>query len=315
MSLFYLAKIRKKNIPLTLRDMKRLFNVAGHVFGISMSDGSPIWNAMDNYRPFITERPMSELFTITTVSRLPETELIPILTQDNVEADDEETCIYLYNTATGYRISMAPNRKSDICGWLDISHDLTQGLLHILSKSIFGAKFALNNAIMLLFAFSTATSGTLEMHSSTVVLDGKAYMFLGKSGTGKSTHSRLWMENIPGTWLLNDDNPVIRVHEDGSVIVYGTPWSGKTPCYKNESAPVAGIVMLKQAPYNRIKRLGLPEAYAAIYCSSSGFHANRTMADGLYETMSAVVMNVPFCGLECLPNAEAALLCKGELAK
>lgn len=290
--------------------MKRNYKVAGHTFGISMSDDCPLWSMMDNYEPFAEDNPTSEIFTITTTKFLPEAELVPILTQDNVEADDEETCLNLYDTGKGYRISMAPNKKSDICGWIDISNDLSEGLLQILPGNVFGAKFALNNAVMLLFAFSTSTMGTLEMHSSTVVNNGKAYMFLGKSGTGKSTHSRLWLENVPGSWLLNDDNPVIRVHEDGTAVVYGTPWSGKTPCYKNQSAPIAAIVMLKQAPFNRIARLGLPEAYAAIYSSASGFHANRTMADGLFETMSAVVTSVPFSGLECLPDADAALLCK-----
>ena len=63
---------------------------------------------------------------------------------------------------------------------------------------------------------------------------------MGKSGTGKSTHSRLWLENVPGATLLNDDNPIVRLTLVGA-IVYGSPWSGKTPCYKNESAPLAGV--------------------------------------------------------------------------
>ncbi|MCQ2064945.1 MAG: hypothetical protein MJY66_03690 [Bacteroidaceae bacterium] len=290
--------------------MKRFFNVAGHTFAVSMSDDSPIWSMMDNYSPFITEEPVSELFSLSTVSCLPERELTPVLLQENVNADDEAASLNLYRTACGYRVSMAPNRLSDICGWLDMSENLTQGHLQILSKDPSGAKFAFDNSLMLLFAFSTSTKRTLEMHSSTVVYNGMAFMFLGKSGTGKSTHSRLWMENIPGTWLLNDDNPVIRIREDGTAMVYGTPWSGKTPCYRNRHAPIAAIVMLEQAPYNRIQRLRVPEAYAAIYSSASGFHADTAMADGLFETMSAAVTGIPFYRLECLPNAEAAVLCR-----
>src|SRR5690606_24548491 len=72
------------------------------------------------------------------------------------------------------------------------------------------------------------------IHASVVSCAGKAYAFLGKSGTGKSTHSRLWLRHIAGTELLNDDNPAIRIEPDGRVFVYGTPWSGKTPCYKNK---------------------------------------------------------------------------------
>ena len=57
-------------------------------------------------------------------------------------------------------------------------------------------------------------------------------MLLGKSGTGKSTHSRLWLKYIPDTKLLNDDNPAVRIMDNNTIMIYGTPWSGKTPCYK-----------------------------------------------------------------------------------
>ncbi|MBO6066250.1 MAG: transposase, partial [Lachnospiraceae bacterium] len=84
----------------------------------------------------------------------------------------------------------------------------------------------------------------LLMHASVTMHAGKGYLFLGKSGTGKSTHSQLWINNIEGCELLNDDNPVLRVEDDGSVRVYGSPWSGKTPCYRNLDVPVGAIVDL-----------------------------------------------------------------------
>ena len=99
-------------------------------------------------------------------------------------------------------------------------------------------------------------------------------MFLGHSGTGKSTHSSLWLKYIQGTALVNDDNPVVRVLEDGEVRVYGSPWSGKTPCYRNVSYPVGAIVKLDQAPYNEIQPLKGIRAYAAVVPSISGTHWN-----------------------------------------
>ncbi len=81
-------------------------------------------------------------------------------------------------------------------------------------------------------------------------------MFLGPSGTGKSTHASLWLENVEGTELVNDDNPVVRILDDGSIKVYGSPWSGKTPCYLNVNYPLGGIVNLIQASHNKISRLG-----------------------------------------------------------
>ena len=139
--------------------------------------------------------------------------------------------------------------------------------------------------------------------------NGYGYVFLGKSGTGKSTHSQLWIDNISGCSLLNDDNPVVRVEADGTVRVYGTPWSGKTPCYRNLVVPAGAIVDLHQAKKNAIRRMSLPEAYAAMYVSLSGYRFIKEMADGLHRTNEKIVTTVPVYSLDCLPNADAAFLC------
>ena len=130
-----------------------------------------------------------------------------------------------------------------------------------------------------------------------------------RSGTGKSTHSSLWLKHIPGTELLNDDNPVLRV-VDGEVRVYGSPWSGKTPCYKALDVPTGAIVRLRQAPENRIARLGTVAAYASVMASCSGFRPIRTLADAQHETLAAVAQQVPCYQLDCLPDAAAARLCQ-----
>jgi ABC-type cobalamin/Fe3+-siderophores transport system ATPase subunit len=160
-----------------------------------------------------------------------------------------------------------------------------------------------------MFTFATARKNTLLMHASVTVKDGKGYVFLGKSGTGKSTHSQLWINNIEGCSLLNDDNPVVRVFDNGEVHVFGSPWSGKTPCYHNAEVPVGAIVNLHQAKKNVIRRLSLVEAYAAMHVSFSGLRFIKEMADGLHATNEKVVCTVPCYSLDCLPNAEAALLC------
>lgn len=108
--------------------------------------------------------------------------------------------------------------------------------------------------------------------------------------------------------MLNDDNPVLRV-VDGVVHVYGTPWSGKTPCYRNLDVPVGAIVDLHQAKKNVIKRQSLIEAYASIYVSFSGYRFIKSMANGFHATNEKIVSSVPCYSLNCLPDAEAAWLC------
>lgn len=198
-------------------------------------------------------------------------------------------------------------REAPICAKLRISEDFKVASLLVEGQNV---KFAVDNATMLLFAFSTVKLGALEMHASVTVKDNHGFLFLGKSGTGKSTHSRLWMETFPEAWLLNDDNPIIRLLDNGEVWVYGSPWSGKTPCYKNRQVRVKAIVQLEQAPANAIRTLRLPEAYAYMMCSSSGFKIRPDMMDALYNTISRLIQTVPMFGLACLPDHDAARLCE-----
>ena len=166
-------------------------------------------------------------------------------------------------------------------------------------------EFTISNAMMLLYTFRTVRHDTLLVHASVIENDGGGYMFLGKSGTGKSTHTRLWRENIEGSTLLNDDNPVIRI-TDGEVYVYGSPWSGKTPCYINRRQPLKAIVRLSQAPYNRITRQSPLQAYASLMPSCSCMRWDHDSVEALHKSVEKVIMNVPGWHLECLPDADAA---------
>ena len=136
---------------------------------------------------------------------------------------------------------------------------------------------------------------------------GYGYLFLGKSGTGKSTHSQLWLQNIAGVELLNDDNPVIRIIE-GKPWVYGSPWSGKTACYRNESVRVGAFVRLYQAPVNRIEQLSVVKGLAALTGSSSLIRWDEQLGKYAFDTLAELLSEVPVFRLECLPDYEAALL-------
>ena len=219
-----------------------------------------------------------------------------------------EPVVGFYRSGEGYLAEFAPSPSAPVCGVLEMSGDFREGRLFADGSSADQA-FAVNNALMLLFAFASAPYAALEMHASVVTHGGRGFLFLGRSGTGKSTHSRLWLEHIPGTELLNDDNPVLRV-VNGVARVYGTPWSGKTPCYKAQDAPVGAIVRLHQAPFNRITRLATVQAYASVMASCSGFRPIRALADAQHETLSQIAQQVPCYQLECLPDEAAARLCQ-----
>lgn len=171
-----------------------------------------------------------------------------------------------------------------------------------------------DNLDALRFALWTAYSmiglplNAVPVHSSVVVCNGQAVMCLGESGTGKSTHTRLWLENIEGTHLLNDDSPIVSL-AGSEVRVYGSPWSGKTDCYLQESYPIAGLLRLEQKKENSIRRLGVVESFAALQPSCPPSLAkDEHCLDLLVSFISKVIERVPVYRMGCLPNADAARL-------
>ena len=169
--------------------------------------------------------------------------------------------------------------------------------------------FTIDSMLRILFAQAAVSRDALAVHASTVVADGFAYLFMGKSGTGKSTHSSLWIKTFPGVELLNDDNPILRLQPDGTVRVYGSPWSGKTPCYRNASAPVRAIVRLRQAPANEYRPLADIEAFTAILPGVSAITSDRALYNRAATTVIELTRRVSIGTLLCLPDAAAARLC------
>ncbi len=299
---------------------RRDYRVAGFVFSVEAPP--TILGLMSNYEPFVAddlsaEERESAVFRLTVRQDAEAFHaVLPVRTHVFTDSSDEDMPrIEVYRLKGGqesaekgdWLVCYSIVRSAPICAELRISEDFSVASLLVEEQH---AKFAVDNAAMLLFAFATGKLGTLEMHASVTVKDDRGFLFLGKSGTGKSTHSRLWMETFPEAWLLNDDNPIVRLLDNGEIWVYGSPWSGKTPCYKNRQVRVKAIVQLEQAPANAIRSLRLPEAYAYMLCSSSGFKIRPDMMDALYNTISRLIQTVPMYGLACLPDHDAARLCE-----
>ena len=285
--------------------MVRRFQVAGLTFSLTLPDNHPVRELLHNYDPFETEAAAADIFELSLTEEKP-AEKGEVMFQSTKESG--EPVVGLFRCGDGYLAEFASLPEAPVCGQLALSGDFRRGRLFACGSPA-AQTFAVNNAMMLLFAFASAPFRALEMHASVVTHGGRGFLFLGRSGTGKSTHSGLWLKHIPGTELLNDDNPVLRV-TDGAVRVYGSPWSGKTPCYKAQDVPVGAIVRLRQAPENHIERLNVVGAYASVMASCSGYRPIRMIADAQHETLSAVAQQVPCFQLDCLPDEAAARLCQ-----
>ncbi|MCQ2156950.1 MAG: hypothetical protein MJY53_00970 [Bacteroidales bacterium] len=290
--------------------MIRAYKVAEHTFHLELPDNSPLWNRLGQYAPFEVPPASDPVFSLTVVRDLPlkSGELVY-----DTPVEPGEPVIKLYRSEEGWMFEMAPAQSRPVAGRMCTGPDFRRGELCIDSSHTGDAVFCVNNSLMLLYAFCTATAGTLEMHASVIGNSGKGFLFLAKSGTGKSTHSSLWLENVPGSELINDDNPIVRIWPDGRIIVYGSPWSGKTPCYRNVECPVGAFVQIRRSGENRMTPLSLPEAYAVIYSSCSGYIVSRDMGDGLHKSMEAAAVNIPCYVLDCRPDSEAAEVCSTEV--
>ena len=100
----------------------------------------------------------------------------------------------------------------------------------------------------------------------------------------------------------------MRIAEDGKVSVWGTPWSGKTPCYRNVRCDLGGILRLQQSPENNIRRLRPVEAFASLLSSCSTMLWDKSSYNAICSKVERVVGLVPAYYLQCLPNREAAEL-------
>lgn len=166
----------------------------------------------------------------------------------------------------------------------------------------------LRYALWTAYALAGLWRGRVPVHASAVVHRGRAVLCLGESGTGKSTHTSLWMRHIEDTWLLNDDSPIVAV-EEGAVVAYGSPWSGKTPCYRTERVPVAALLRLEQRPQNSLRRLATVEAFTVLQpsCPPVLLHEER-LTDCMVDFVGSVVGRVPVFRMGCLPDQAAARL-------
>ncbi|MBQ1226750.1 MAG: phosphoenolpyruvate carboxykinase, partial [Alistipes sp.] len=136
------------------------------------------------------------------------------------ESINDMGCVKVAECGDEYLVSIS-YYNSDIIHYMLLSKDFSNIKLHMQWQDR-AVGHSLNSLLRIAFAQAVIYNDGISIHGSTVVLDDEAFLFLGASGTGKSTHSTLWRQTFDGCELLNDDNPTIRLIE-GGVKIYGTP--------------------------------------------------------------------------------------------
>lgn len=296
--------------------MKQQYIIAQNAISVSAPDGLAAWGAIEHrYSPFeapSTDSPGLEIDI--RVGALPESDGTMIY--EPVHNDIGLVTSSASRLADGSLViefGHVSEPKPRL--WMKMPSGLNRADIVIAPDGDDNDAYFLSHALMIAYMLGTCNSGTLLMHSATVIHDGKAYLFQGKSCTGKSTHAALWTRHIAGAELLNDDHPVVRFTPDGVATAYGSPWSGKTDCYRNLSAPVSAFVRIVRDRENALRRLAPLQAYASL--TASVFYLpflSDELKETRHKTIERLVRTVPCSEMHCRPDRDAAITCHRSLA-
>lgn len=289
--------------------MKR-FKIADHVVDIKGKLCSEIPDLLPGFNPFVYDGIQECLFTVEIG-----TDMVYETKGKEIGQFDVGGCnhgVYLKGDG-GYQFEVS-DTSGHLCAIMEATADFAHCRVNVFDGTWSQRNFGLNNCMMMSYAFATAQSDTILVHASVIRCEGKGYMMTAPSGTGKSTHTHLWYTSIPGCDLMNDDNPIVRII-DGQPIVYGSPWSGKTPCYRNIQAPIGAIVRIQQRPENTIRPLGAIEAFTTLLPACSSMKWDVRIYRGVCDTISKLISLCHIWELGCLPNSEAAILCHDTVSK
>lgn len=300
-----------KRVPQNTLTMNLLLNIGGLHLLIA---GTPWTDATVplNFRPFVcsgTNVPASAAtLSIETPDSLPDA---PAGRPLSVSYNDLGKAS-LHDAGTEWCVALTPC-PGQYPRLMHIDKGLRRAVIGLRADDSY-ADFVIDSMSRIFFSQFAASCGAIMVHASVVGCDSRAFLFMGKSGTGKSTHSRLWTETFTGCTLLNDDCPLITA-DDRGILVHGTPWSGKTPCWRKASLPLGGIARLRQAPVNRFTPLSGIEAFVAFIPGMSVMTSDKNLYSAASST-ALTILDLTNTGiLECLPDSDAAVTCRKALDK
>ncbi len=281
------------------------YSVANVNFAVNIPEVLDINKLLPSFIPFASCPIRKEecAFVMNCVDELPTCTSVQSLQEEN---ENELGHVWLFKTDKGYRCELKYT-KDGALHCLDADDTFSRIKAKIDWKDPY-ADIVLSSFLRIVFSQVVLSFQGISVHAAAVVLNGEAYLFMGKSGTGKSTHAALWQDCFLSCMLLNDDNPVIR-WEKGNVWAYGTPWSGKTPCYKNLRYPLRGLVRLKQAGKNEFVALADVDAFVAVLSGCSAIHEDENLQVALCDNLVRILNEIMVGFMYCKPDKEAAIVC------
>ena len=281
------------------------YRIAGFGIELTLSEGDDISRLLPYAEEF-----RCEAFDDEPILRLTTEEPLTSDTEEPLKLISEDCNdlgrVRLFASKEGYRIEQS-YLDSEVCHHMALNSELNCATA-VMNRQDPRFGESLSSLLRIAYSLSVLRHEAVAIHASAICHQDEALLFLGKSGTGKSTHARLWVTHGEGCSLLNDDNPTLRWTNQG-LKAYGTPWSGKTHCYRNEGYPVRGIARLSQAAENRFRLLDEREALLALMPSCTLLRENEAIEDRFYDLMERILGSTPVAHLACRADQEAYDCC------
>lgn len=142
------------------------------------------------------------------------------------------------------------------------------------------------------------------LHSAAIKYNGKAYLFTAPSGTGKTTHIKLWKKHLKDkVEIINGDKPLLR-YVNGEINVYGTPWQGKENYGNNIKAPLGGIFLLERGIENSVEETSAKNIIPFLLTQTLRYQSQKQI-EKLFNIIEKIVITVPAYTLKCNMNISA----------
>ncbi len=230
----------------------------------------------------------------------------PLTEPEGTRLTDHSESNWYLEKDDSYALSFYDEENECICANMYFDSRSLKACVELLDvKTLYGVdtEFFLYNILERVFRIALIFSGGFAIHASSIVHDNFGLAFSAESGTGKSTHTGLWIKNYPGTYILNDDAPALRCI-DGTWYIYGTPWAGTTGINANVKVPLKALVFLERSLENTIRDVttveGIRRIFEAIIHPMSDEITNM-----LLEMLSSFFTKCRVCVLGCNMTDEA----------
>jgi hypothetical protein len=287
------------------------YNLGGHIVSLTFEGSSDVNNMslLPAFSTFRCQPPtLPPMLTLTVDDSTPQARGRKLLR--TFDTGNGDIAVYMLPDG-GYQFIIRNIEGSDCC--LLLADRRFSNCRCALNGDYSMRAFGLNNAMMMAYAFAASYRQTILIHASTVMLPHPhghdmplALPFVAASGTGKSTHTSLWLKNIDHAQLLNDDNLIIRI-VNSQPHAYGSPWSGKTPCYRRREALLGAVTRVERAKADSMERLSTLAAFASLLPSCSNMKWDEAINQNVCGVIAAVIEAVPQFTVHCLPDDQAAL--------